>query len=109
MKIYCEECNGSGKLVELLRYREVCDKCDGKGYTENDELERLADVGKTLETLAEYSRINLEAFIEDDGEPTKWELEYFNSAYDDDVILASDDLLEVLKGALDNVIYNKNL
>ena len=49
MKIYCEECNGSGKLVELLRYREVCDKCNGQGYTENEELERLAEVGRATE------------------------------------------------------------
>lgn len=38
MKIYCEECDGSGRYVTLLHYAEPCSLCDGKGYheTSND-------------------------------------------------------------------------
>lgn len=73
------------------------------------ELERFAEIGKTLETLAQYSRINLEAFIEDEGKPQEWELEYFNEAYDDDVTIRGYDLKKVLTEALKNVLYYKSL
>lgn len=52
MKIWCETCDGTGELDNSTMYEQdtkKCCDCNGKGYTENTELERLAKIGEATE------------------------------------------------------------
>ena len=55
MKIWCESCIGEGSVHQLdddgNPYYGECESCDGKGYTENTELERLAEIGRATEKM----------------------------------------------------------
>lgn len=52
MKIWCEKCKGKRKIVISdslglgFKERINCDLCDGKGYTENETIEREVRIGK---------------------------------------------------------------
>ena len=105
MKVYCEECNGSGKLVELLRYSVVCDKCDGKGYTEIT-LENMPESAKQIlkecddrhkETLrmAEIGRATELAFKKEMHLHCKYT--ELHGEFDGDVVINTLELLEWAK------------
>ena len=57
MKIYCDKCNGHGNHGYVMEFEGdegfaiKCLDCDGKGYTENEELHRLADIGRATEHI----------------------------------------------------------
>ena len=79
MKVYCEECNGSGKLVELLRCSVVCDKCDGKGYTEIT-LENMPESAKQI--LKECDDRHKETLrLAEIGRATELALNKYNQSY----------------------------
>lgn len=57
MRMWCDRCKGSGGIDKQtmcgLPYKEKCPRCDGKGYSENTEFERLAEIGAATEKAFE--------------------------------------------------------
>ena len=53
MKIWCESCAGEGSVHQVDDNGELfygsCFECDGNGYTENAEFERLKELGSAVE------------------------------------------------------------
>ena len=52
MKIWCETCKGKGSYKDVddrnWHYTATCGCCNGRGYTEDTETERLVDIAKAL-------------------------------------------------------------
>ena len=92
MKIYCEECEGTGEVqiqggVDPYHWGD-CEICQGKGYTESPETQRLLEIGRATVEAFEYGGMPSISYL------TLAELWPDGTAYDPIELYSVEELLE---------------